>query len=111
MLVLQAPQFTALFAPQFKLDASVPSTQAQPRLRYAAVPDCDTPDQMSEVVTLDRTNATIPEVGINERTVIMCEPGGQATLAAVQVEYDDDVSCKQESLSSEPSLAKYLQPG
>ena len=84
----------------------MPSTHAQPRLRYDADDDCDAPSQKFTVGMLDRIYVASPEAGIDEpeRTVIICEPAGQATLAAVQVVNDEDDACKHESLSSEPSL-------
>ncbi len=50
------------------------------------------------------------DVGANERMVNMCEPGGHAMLAAVHDEYDPDVNCKHESLSSEPSVTYLTAP-
>ncbi len=55
------------------------------------------------VHTLATTNCVNPLVAEEDRTDSMCEPAGQPTLAAVQVE-NVDVNCRHESLSSEPSV-------
>ena len=60
---------------------------------------------------MDLRYAARPEAGLDERKVIMCEPAGQATLAAVQVEYAEELTCKHESLSSKPSLTYLVHPG
>lgn len=51
------------------------------------------------------------DVGTDERTVNMCEPGEHAMLAVVHDKYDCGVNCKHESLSSEPSVTYSTAPG
>jgi hypothetical protein len=99
----QEPQPNSFGAPQLRLDASVPSTHAQPRLRCTAVKDCAPPTRIRADVRVSRTNATSAEERDDDLHVSMCEPEGQPTLAAVQDANADDTR-RQESLSSEPSF-------
>jgi hypothetical protein len=100
--------------PQFRFEASVPSIQAQSRLRKDAKLDCDIPNQAGEFVECKfvtvKLCSPVDEDLSDERSVSICEPVGQAATASLHVARPD-TNCKQESLVSEPSVVYSIQPG
>jgi hypothetical protein len=98
------PHPKALGVPQFKLDASVPSTQAQPLFRYKAENDWKAPTQYSFALKVAE-KASKPELGTEPLIVIKCEPDAHGSVLPDTQFIVVELTFKQECCPSLPLSA------
>ena len=98
------PHPKALGVPQFKLDASVPSTQAQPLFRYKAENDWKAPTQYSLALKVVE-KASKPELGTEPLIVIKCEPDAHGSVLPDTQFIVVELTFKQECCPSLPLSA------